>query len=127
MGCVATIVLAAVIGISACGSSTAAGNQASGASPTAGAAQSMRGIPFYQPSTVRSHVGESATLTSPDSVTKVSDFYVNVADKDGWTIESKSVSPFNGNLTMKKSDEGATISVAPSGPGSLITISTYRT
>jgi hypothetical protein len=127
MGCIATLVLVAVIGITACGGSTATSNQGSAASPAAGAGGSVQGVPFYQPSTVRSHVGDSATLTSPDSVTKVSDFYVNVADKAGWTIQSKSVSPFNGNLTIKKSDRGATISVAPSGAGSLITISTYRT
>jgi hypothetical protein len=50
-----------------------------------------------------------------------------VVDRDGWTTVSKSITPHNGNLTIKKSGQGATISVAPSGSGSAITISTYPT
>ena len=84
-------------------------------------------IPFYQPSTVRSHTGNSAVLNSPDPVTKVSDYYVKLAETGGWTIVSKSVTSHNGNLTLKKSGQGATISVAPFGSGSVITISTYPT
>ncbi len=130
--CAATAALAAVLGVSACGASTAP-SQASSQVPShpssapaaARASGSIKGIPFYEPSTVRSQTASAATLTSPDSVTKVSDYYVNVADTRGWTTVSKSLTPHSGNLTIKKSGQGATISVAPTGSGSLITISTY--
>ena len=80
---------------------------------------------MYQPSTIRSQTSDSAVLTSPDSVTKVSDYYVSVVDTGGWTTVSKSITAYSGNLTIKKSGQGATISVAPSGSGSVISISTY--
>jgi hypothetical protein len=97
------------------------------AAATAAAGDSIKGITFYQPSTVTSHTGDSAVLTSPDPVTKVNDYYLKLVDTDGWTTVSKSISPHNGNLTIKKSGQGATISIAPSGSGSAITISTYPT
>jgi hypothetical protein len=57
----------------------------------------------------------------------VSDYYLNVVKTDGWTTVSKSITSHSGNLTIKKSGQGATVSVAPSGSGTLITISAYST
>jgi hypothetical protein len=88
---------------------------------------SVKGVPFYEPSSVHSQTSSSATLTSPDPVTKVSDYYLNVVKTDGWTTVSKSITSHSGNLTIKKSGQGATVSVAPSGSGTLITISAYPT
>lgn len=139
-GLVAAAALAAVVGVSACGGSTAPSQPApaapppaappatgANASPGPSASGSIKGIPFYQPSTVRSQTGTTVLLNSPDPVTKVSDYYVGVANSGGWTTVSKSITPHNGNLTIKRSGQGATISVAPSGSGSVITISTYPT
>jgi hypothetical protein len=125
---VATAALTAVLGASACGGSTAPSHPTSpGASESAGATASIKGVPFYHPATVRSHTGASATLTSPDPVTKVTDYYVSVVNAGGWTRVSKSITPYSGHLTIKKSGQGATISVAPSGSGSVINISAYPT
>jgi hypothetical protein len=117
-GFAATAALAAVVGISACSSSTAP-------STSAPAGGSVQGVPIYHPSTVRSKTDTTATLTSPDSVTKVTDYYVSVINSGGWDTVAKSVTQFSGNLTVKKSGTGAHISVAPSGSGSLVSISTY--
>jgi hypothetical protein len=118
----------AIIGVSACTTTTTVTHPATPA-PTgnAGAKESIKGIPFYKPSTTRTNTGDSATLTSSSSVTKVNDFYVNAVNSGGWTTVSKSTSQFHGNLTVKKAGQGATISVAPSGSGTLISISTYPT
>jgi hypothetical protein len=125
--CAATAALAAaVLGVSACSAGTTSMHAAMVA-PGATARESVNGVPLYQPSTTRTRTASSATLTSPDSVTKVSDYYVGVVHKDGWTTVSKSMTAYHGHLTIKKSGLGATISVAPSGSGSLITISTYPT
>jgi hypothetical protein len=91
----------------------------------AGTKGSIKGIPFYQPSSVHSQTSSSATLSSPDPVTKVSDYYVNVVHTGGWTTVTKSLTSHSGNLTIKRSGQGATISVAPSGSGTFITINTY--
>jgi hypothetical protein len=98
---------------------------AAGGAATAG--ESIKGITFYRPSTVVSHSGDSAVLNSPDPVTKVTDYYVNLVNTGGWTVVSKSVTPDNGNLVIKKAGQGATIDISPSGTGSVITISTYPT
>jgi hypothetical protein len=137
LGCGATAALAVVVGVSACGATTtappshtsspapSAHTSSPAPSATAGAADSIKGIPFYRPSTVRSKTETSATLTSADPVTKVTDYYVSAVNAGGWTTVSKSTSAYHGNLTIKKAGQGATISVAPSGSGSLVTISTY--
>lgn len=136
-GSVAVVAFVVALGVAACGGSTSPSQGApttasatpsaisAAAPPAASASASIAGIPFYQPSQVTSQTGGSALLTSPDSVAKVSAFYVNMADSGGWTTVSKSITPYSGNLTIKKSGEGATISISPSGPGSTISISTY--
>ncbi|MBO0875400.1 MAG: hypothetical protein J2P19_18625 [Pseudonocardia sp.] len=132
-GFAAAAALLAVVGASACGGSAAPSQPppaappptTANASPGAGASGSIKGIPFYQPSTVRSQTEATVVLSSPDPVTKVSDYYVNMVNSGGWTTVAKSITLYSGNLTIKKSGQGATISVAPSGSGSVITISTY--
>ena len=127
LGCVAVATLAAGLGVTACGGSTSGQGAAATASaaPTATAGGEIAGIPFYQPSHVVSHTGHSALLTTPASVTKVTDYYVKEVHSGGWTTVSKSATRYNGNLTVKKSGQGATISVSPSRPGSRVSISTY--
>lgn len=132
---VAAAALAATMGVSACGGSAAPSQPtpaapppaAANTSPAPSANGSIKGIPFYQPSTVRGQTDTTAVLTSPDPVTKVSDYYLNIVNTGGWTTVSKSITQYNGNLTIKKSGQGATISIAPSGSGSVITITTYPT
>lgn len=118
----AAATLATVLGVSACGGTSAPSNAAS---PTPTATGTMKGVPFYKPSTVQSQTADSAVLTTPDHVTMVSNFYVNMVQTEGWTTLSKTITPHSGNLTIKKSGQGASISVAPSGSGSVISISTY--
>jgi hypothetical protein len=125
--CAGAAALAAVIGVSACGGTTTSSHPGAEATTAPSHPDSLKGVPFYRPSTVHSKTTASAELSSPDSVTKVSNFYVSVVERDGWTTVSKSVTPHSGNLTIKKSGQGATISVAPSGSGSLINISAYPT
>jgi len=130
LGCVAAGTLAAGLGVTACGGTTTSQGAAATATatPTAtGESRAIAGIPFYQPSHVVNHTSRSALLTSPDSVTTVSDYYVKVVERDGWTTVSKSITHYSGNLTIKKSGEGASISVAPSGSGSRISIAAYPT
>jgi hypothetical protein len=126
LGCAATTALGVLVGVSACGAS-APSSHAPPVTPsaTAKAGESVKGIPFYRPSTVRSNTGTSAILTSPDPVTKVNDYYISAMNAGGWTTVSKSTSRYHGHLTVKRSGQGGTISVAPSGSGTLITISTY--
>ncbi|MBO0822803.1 MAG: hypothetical protein J2P27_02965 [Actinobacteria bacterium] len=109
--------LAAGLSVTACGGATTPTHTES----------SIAGIPFYKPSHLEFHAGRSALLTTPDSVSKVSSFYVNQVDKTGWTTVSKSVTAFSGNLTVKKPGQGATISISPSGSGSRVSISAYPT
>ncbi len=129
---------ALAVGVTACGGNTSPDHGASpaitsatpsatsaSAPATSSASASIAGIPFYQPSSTVSQTGSSAVLTSPDPVTKVTAYYVNVADTGGWTTVSRSITSYSGNLTIKKPGQGATISVAPSGAGSVISISTY--
>lgn len=127
-GLVAVVAVVATLGLAACGGSSPpppAPATTNTAPPTASAPGSIASIPFYQPSNVVSQTGGSALLTSPDPVAKVSAFYVDMANSGSWTTVSKSVTPYNGNLTIRRPGEGATISVSPSGPGSTISISTY--
>jgi hypothetical protein len=136
---VAAAALVAVVGVNACGGAAptqpappaspppTAPAASPDASPGPSANGAIKGIPFYQPSTIRGQTSTTVVLNSPDPVTKVSDYYVNVVNSGGWTTVSKSITPYSGNLTIKKSGQGATISVAPSGSGSVITISTYPT
>jgi hypothetical protein len=128
-GIVAAAALAAVLGISACGGNSGSGSaeNAGNVSPTAAAGQSMRGVPIFHPSSTRARTSDSVVLTSPAHVTKVTDFYVRELHARGWQTVSKSVTPYNGDLTVEKSGQGATVSVAPSGSGSVTSISTYRT
>jgi len=127
-GCAVASALAAVVGVSACAGTTAPTHTSSPKpQETAQAGESVKGVPFYRPSTVQSNTGNSATLSSPDPVTKVTDYYTGVVNNGGWTTVSKSTSAYHGHFTIKKSGQGATISVAPSGSGSLISISTYPT
>lgn len=138
LGCVAVATLAAGLGVTACGGTTTGQGAAATASPTHPAAtataaptQSPRGpiadVPFYQPSRLESHTERTALLSSPDSVSKVNAFYLSELGGHGWTTLSRSISAYHGNFTIKKSTEGANISVYPSGSGSRINISTYQT
>ncbi|MFZ2174082.1 MAG: hypothetical protein WAW17_08630 [Rhodococcus sp. (in: high G+C Gram-positive bacteria)] len=82
-------------------------------------------IPIYQPSSLVSQAIGSTVLTSADPIEKISDFYVDAVEKGGWETVSKSVTRYSTNLTVKKSGQGASISIAPSGEGTVISISTY--
>jgi hypothetical protein len=120
--------LAAALGVTACGGSTVPGQAASPAAqatPTAG--ESLQGIPLYQPSHVVSKTDNSATLKSPDSVEKVTAYYLDMVGRGGWTTVHKSITPSSGHWTIKKSGHGATITVSRSGSGSGVSISTYPT
>lgn len=122
-----------VIGLSctACGSGGTSSNRSPAAtgttaaspqtSPQAGAAD----IPDYQPSTVVSRVAGSTVLHSPDSVEKVSAFYLDFIDESGWQTLSKNTTPYSVDVTVQKAGKGASISISPSRGGTTISISNY--
>lgn len=135
-GCVAAATLAAGLAVTACGGTTTGQGAAATASPTHPATTataaptespggSIAGIPFYQPSHVVSHAEQTALLSSPDSVSKVNGFYVSELNRGGWTTLNKSTSSYHGSFTIRKSTQGANLSIYPSGSGSRISISTY--
>ncbi|MBV8347045.1 MAG: hypothetical protein JOZ49_05765 [Mycolicibacterium sp.] len=95
------------------------------ASPPASPPASATEIPEYQPSTVVSKATGSTVLHSPDPIDKVSAFYLDFADKSGWQTVSKSTTPYSTSLTIKKSGKGASISIAPTQGGTVISVSTY--
>jgi hypothetical protein len=86
------------------------------------------GLPNYQPSTVVSESTGSTVLRTPDPIDKVTAYYVNLVDTGGWQTVSRSITSRSASLVVKKSHQGASISISP-GPGSqtLISISTYPT
>jgi hypothetical protein len=85
------------------------------------------GIPNYMPSTVVSEWPWSRTLRSADPVDKVSAFYLDAMETDGWRTVSKAMGRYSTNLTVKKAHTGASISIATVGRGTSISISTYPT
>jgi hypothetical protein len=83
-------------------------------------------LPTYEPSTVVNQETGSATWTSPDSVSKIAAFYVDALANGGWQTVSKNTSfPYSGNLIGKRAGEGVAVTVAATGRGSLIHVSTY--
>jgi hypothetical protein len=95
------------------------------ASPPASPPTSATDIPEYQPSTVVSKATGSVVLHSPDPIDKVSAFYLDFVNTSGWQTVSKSTTPYSTSLTIKKSGKGASISIAPTQGGTVISISTY--
>jgi hypothetical protein len=81
-------------------------------------------IAVYKPSTTVRHDGFVTVITSPDSVTKVADFYKAQLAKGGWNIRESSVNSFHAVFNATRGNEGATIVVHPqgqSGSGATIT------
>ncbi|WML64865.1 hypothetical protein [Rhodococcus sp. AH-ZY2] len=83
------------------------------------------GIPAYQPSTLVSRSIGSTVLTTSDPIEQVGAFYLDFVDREGWQTVSESVTPYSTSLTIRKTGEGASISVSSGGDGTLISISTY--
>jgi hypothetical protein len=141
-------VAALAIGVAACGSSGGgasksdagsakpASDSASTAAPAPTAAApapvsapkagtQSASIPEYQPSSVISRSPGHVQLSSPDSVTKVGDFYKQALDRGGWHISSDASSPYSVNLVAQRSSEGATVAIASTGRGASISVSDY--
>lgn len=74
-----------------------------------------------------SSTASSTVLTSPDSVTKVADFYKAELPKDGWHVTSSTIGTYSATFTATRGNEGANISVYRSGSGSGISINTHPT
>jgi hypothetical protein len=131
-----TVLAAAVVvigvGCAACGSGGSPSNQSPHSPPpsppspsVASPPTSATDIPEYQPSTVVSTATGSVVLHSPDPIDKVSAFYLDFVNTSGWQTVSKSTTPYSTSLTIKKSGKGASISIAPTQGGTVISISTY--
>jgi hypothetical protein len=82
-------------------------------------------LPDYQPSTVVSESEYSTVLTSPDSVSKVGQFYRNALATSGWHVTSSSMSAYHASFTADRSHQGVSISVYSTGSGSGVSISTH--
>ena len=100
---------------------TAPSAQASGSADSSSAGK----LPDYQPSTVVSKSEYSTVLTSPDSVSKVGDFYRNALATGGWHVTSSSMSAYHASFSANRSNEGVNVSVYSLGSGSGISISTH--
>ena len=82
-------------------------------------------LPAYHPSTVVSESADSIVLTSPDSVSKIGEFYRNALAAGGWHVTSSSTSAFHASLAAYRSNEGVSVSVYSRASGSGISISTH--
>jgi hypothetical protein len=80
---------------------------------------------MYQPSSVVSRSPHYTLLHTKDGVNEVTAYYDQQFSSGGWTIISKTASPFSGNFTVRKSGQGATVAISGWLGGSSISISTY--
>lgn len=129
------VALAGAVG--ACGSSggsstTFSSAAPSGASSPVGPASSSStasgALPKYEPATVVSDAGGHIQLSSPDPVSKVTDFYDNALKSGGWSVTSSTKSGYNTTIVAKRDGQGATISISAAGAsGTSISVSTYST
>jgi hypothetical protein len=94
------------------------------ASPSADSPSAGK-LPDYQPSTVVSKSAYSTVLTSPDSVSKIGEFYRNALASGGWHLTSSSLSAYHASFTASRSNQGVSVSVYSRGSGSGISISTH--
>ena len=127
---VVLVVFVVGIGAAACGGGGAPSSkqEPAPAATSSGAAstETVGGIPIYEPSTVVSKSSREGTFRSPDSVERVTAFYLDVVDKGDWKTISEAVTNHNASLTLGKSGKGASISIYPAGAAATgITISTY--
>jgi hypothetical protein len=109
-------------------SSPAASNPAAAPSaPASGSADSPSAgkLPDYQPSTLVSKSAYSTVLTSPDSVSKIGEFYRKALATGGWHTTASSMSAYHASFTAYRSNEGVSVSVYSRGSGSGISISTH--
>jgi hypothetical protein len=112
---------------SAPASQAPAATPASSANDTsAGASASTTGkLPDYRPATVVSDGGTTTVLKSPDSVSKIGEFYKNALASGGWDTTSSSMGSFHASFTAHRAHEGVSISVYPRFGGAGISISRY--
>jgi hypothetical protein len=82
-------------------------------------------LPDYQPSTVVSKSAASTVLTSPDSTSKIGEFYRSALTAGGWHVTASSMSAYHASFAAYRSNEGINVSVYSRGSGSGISISTY--
>jgi hypothetical protein len=84
-------------------------------------------IPQYQPSKVVLKIKLLGTtvLKSPDSVSRIGDFYKEALAKGGWELRSSSSSRYHASFTARRTGEGVSVSVYPRGSGSGISISRH--
>jgi hypothetical protein len=92
--------------------------------PASGTSNSTDEVAWYEPSFVVSQAAHTLLRTS-DDVEKVTNFYDQHLTNGGWTIISKTSSPYSGNFTVRKSGHGATVAISSTGNGSSVSISTY--
>jgi hypothetical protein len=77
---------------------------------------------------VVSDAGGHIQLSSPDPVSKVTDFYDNALKSGGWSVTSSTKSGYNTTIVAKRDGQGATISISAAGAsGTSISVSTYST
>jgi hypothetical protein len=95
--------------------------------PASGSADSPSAgrLPDYQPSTAVSKSEYSTVLTSPDSVSKIGEFYRKALSIGGWHVMASSMSAYRASFTAIRSNEGVSVSVYSRGSGSGISISTH--
>jgi len=64
-------------------------------------------------------------LTSPDSVSKIGEFYQKAMATGGWHVASSSMSAYHASFGAYRSNEGVSDSVYSRGSGSGISISMH--
>ena len=67
----------------------------------------------------------STVLTSPDSVSKIGEFYRKALVTGGWHVTSSSMSAYQASFSANRNNQGVNVSVYSRGSGSGISISTH--
>jgi len=101
----------------------------SGTPCTGNSSPQEAGLPEYQPSTVVSESRGSTVLRTSDPIDKVSAYYIELIETGGWQTVSRTVTGHAANLVVKKSGQGAAITISsnPARPQTLIVVATYPT
>jgi hypothetical protein len=86
--------------------------------------ESLR-LAAYHPSAVISDTHHWTILKSFDSVDDIAEFYAAELNRRGWQTTSAMITETGATIVAQRGPHGATISIANTGSGSAITITSY--
>jgi hypothetical protein len=80
---------------------------------------------IYEPSKVIGRSRYLTTLSSPDSVRELADFYAAELERESWVTTSHVVSDMSATLVAHHGPHSATISINDTGTGTAVSIGSY--